>query len=43
MTNLEIAARLYLSEATVKKHMKSMMTKLNAANRTQLLKRLLES
>ncbi|MDQ0111087.1 LuxR C-terminal-related transcriptional regulator [Paenibacillus harenae] len=42
LKNAEIAERLYLSEATVKKHMKSMLAKLNAANRTQLLKKLLE-
>ncbi|MUT64755.1 LuxR family transcriptional regulator [Paenibacillus sp. NEAU-GSW1] len=41
-TNLQIAKSLYLSEITVKKHMKSMMEKLNATNRTQLLKQLLE-
>ncbi|WP_337099795.1 LuxR C-terminal-related transcriptional regulator [Paenibacillus sp. YIM B09110] len=42
LKNADIAQRLYLSEATVKKHMKSMLAKLNAANRTQLLKKLLE-
>ncbi|WP_028612079.1 helix-turn-helix transcriptional regulator [Paenibacillus harenae] len=42
LTNIEIAAKLYLSEATIKKHMKSMLAKLNASNRTQLLKKLLE-
>lgn len=41
-TNAEIASTLYLSEVTVKKHIKSMLGKLNATNRTQLLKRLLE-
>lgn len=42
LKNAEIAGRLYISEATVKKHMKSMLYKLEAANRTQLLKKLLE-
>lgn len=42
LTNAEIAAKLYISEATVKKHMKSMLAKLGAVNRTQLLKKLLE-
>ncbi|WP_315910938.1 LuxR C-terminal-related transcriptional regulator [Xylanibacillus composti] len=41
LTNLEIASRLFVSEATVKKHMKSMLHKLGAANRTQLLKKLM--
>ncbi|MDR6883988.1 LuxR C-terminal-related transcriptional regulator [Bacillus sp. 3255] len=41
-TNKEIAATLYISEVTVKKHMKSMFAKLDAVNRTQLLKKLLE-
>ncbi|AJY75364.1 helix-turn-helix transcriptional regulator [Paenibacillus beijingensis] len=41
-TNGEIAATLYISEVTVKKHIKSMFTKLDAANRTQLLKKLLD-
>ncbi|MEK3881923.1 LuxR C-terminal-related transcriptional regulator [Paenibacillus sp. PL2-23] len=42
LTNMEIAAKLFISEATVKKHMKSMLVKLGAANRTQLLIKLLE-
>lgn len=42
LTNPQIAKSLYLSEITVKKHLKSMMEKLGATNRTQLLKRLLE-
>ncbi|MBW7473953.1 LuxR family transcriptional regulator [Paenibacillus oenotherae] len=42
LTNAEIAAALYVSEITVKKHMTSMLGKLNASNRTQLLKKLLE-
>ena len=41
-TNVEIAKSLYLSEVTVKKHLKSMMEKFSTSNRTQLLKRLLE-
>jgi DNA-binding CsgD family transcriptional regulator len=41
-TNGEIAAKLYISEVTVKKHIKSMFAKLGAANRTQLLKKLLD-
>lgn len=41
-TNIEIASSLYVSEATVKKHMRAMMFKLGAANRTQLLKKLLD-
>lgn len=41
-TNKEIAATLYISEVTVKKHIKSMFAKLDAINRTQLLKKLLE-
>ncbi|MGM7721177.1 LuxR C-terminal-related transcriptional regulator [Metabacillus sp. Hm71] len=41
-TNAEIASTLFLSEVTVKKHIKSMFDKLNASNRTQLLKKLLE-
>lgn len=41
-TNVEIAKKLYLSEVTVKKHLRSMMDKFDASNRTQLLKRLLE-
>lgn len=42
LTNLEIASRLFVSEATVKKHMKSMLQKTGAANRTQLLKKLMK-
>ncbi|MDF2962769.1 MAG: hypothetical protein K0S39_4504 [Paenibacillus sp.] len=41
-TNAEMASLLYLSEVTVKKHIKSMLSKLNATNRTQLLKKLLD-
>jgi DNA-binding CsgD family transcriptional regulator len=40
--NADIASALFISEVTVKKHLRSMMTKLDATNRTQLLKRLLE-
>lgn len=35
MSNAQIAARLYLSEATVKGHVSRMLTKLHCANRTQ--------
>ncbi len=42
MKNNEIAAGLFISEATVKKHLKAMMEKLGATNRTQLLTKLLE-
>ncbi|WP_158299459.1 LuxR family transcriptional regulator [Paenibacillus antri] len=42
MKNADIAAALFVSEVTVKKHLRSMMAKLAAKNRTQLLKRLLE-
>lgn len=41
LTNSEMAKRLFLSEATIKKHIKSMLQKLDASNRTQLLKKLL--
>lgn len=41
-TNGEIAASLYISEVTVKKHIKSMFAKFDATNRTQLLKKLLD-
>ncbi|MNI54300.1 CsgBAC operon transcriptional regulatory protein [compost metagenome] len=41
-TNGDIAATLYISEVTVKKHIKSMFAKLDATNRTQLLKKLLD-
>ncbi|MGE5701892.1 MAG: LuxR C-terminal-related transcriptional regulator [Clostridia bacterium] len=43
MTNNEIAKKLFLSEVTVKKHLKAMFEKLEVTNRTQLLKKLLES
>ena len=36
LTNAEIAARAYVSEATVKTHLGRAMTKLGLANRTQL-------
>lgn len=41
-TNAEIAKSLYISEVTVKKHLRSMMDKFHASNRTQLLKELLK-
>jgi DNA-binding NarL/FixJ family response regulator len=36
LPNADIAARLYLSEATVKAHVSRVLTKLNASNRVQL-------
>ncbi|WP_309122565.1 LuxR C-terminal-related transcriptional regulator [Paenibacillus sp.] len=42
LKNAEIAAALFVSEVTAKKHLRAMMAKLGAKNRTQLLKRLLE-
>ncbi|MCC8436397.1 helix-turn-helix transcriptional regulator [Brevibacillus sp. M2.1A] len=41
LTNAEIAARLYLSEVTVKKHLKSIFEKMDVSNRTQLVKKML--
>lgn len=41
-TNAEIAAALFVSEAAVKKHVNSMLSKLGLKNRTQLAKRVLE-
>ncbi len=41
LTNAEIAARLYLSEVTVKKHLKSIYEKQNVSNRTQLVRKML--
>nr|WP_275983884.1 LuxR family transcriptional regulator [Paenibacillus hamazuiensis] len=41
-TNAEIAAKLYISEAAVKKHLNAMFQKLAVKNRTQLVKTLLE-
>jgi DNA-binding CsgD family transcriptional regulator len=35
-SNADIAARLYMSEATVKAHVSRILTKLNAANRVQV-------
>jgi DNA-binding NarL/FixJ family response regulator len=35
-TNAEIAARLYMSVATVKAHITHILTKLGATNRTQI-------
>ncbi|WP_426451585.1 LuxR C-terminal-related transcriptional regulator [Paenibacillus sp. S-38] len=40
-TNPEIAAELYISEATVKKHVNAMLQKFSVKNRTQLAKALL--
>ncbi|AFC27956.1 LuxR family transcriptional regulator [Paenibacillus mucilaginosus 3016] len=42
-TNPEIAAGLFISEATVKKHVNAMLQKYGAKNRTQLAKALLEA
>jgi len=42
LTNAEIAARLFVSEAAVKKHINSMLGKFGVKNRTQLLKAILE-
>lgn len=36
-SNAEIAAKLFVSEATVKKHLKSIYVKLNVSTRTQLV------
>ncbi|MGF9910141.1 LuxR C-terminal-related transcriptional regulator [Brevibacillus porteri] len=41
LTNAEIAGRLYLSEVTVKKHLKSIFDKMDVSNRTQLVKKML--
>lgn len=38
LTNRDIASRLFLSEVTIKKHMRSILQKVGASNRTQLLK-----
>ena len=35
-SNADIAAHLYMSEATVKAHVSRILTKLNAANRVQV-------
>ncbi len=35
-SNADIAARLYMSEATVKAHVSRILTKLNATNRVQV-------
>lgn len=40
LSNEEIASRLYISEHTVKKHVSSILTKLNLSNRTQIALRL---
>ncbi|MGD8189346.1 LuxR C-terminal-related transcriptional regulator [Brevibacillus ginsengisoli] len=40
-TNAEVAAKLFLSEVTVKKHLKSVYEKLQVSNRTNLLRLLL--
>lgn len=41
-TNAEIAARLFVSEAAVKKHVNAMLSKFGLKNRTQLARRFLE-
>ncbi|WP_309122125.1 LuxR C-terminal-related transcriptional regulator [Paenibacillus sp.] len=41
-TNGQIASRMYISEAAVKKHIQSMLGKAEVRNRTQLVARLLE-
>ncbi|MDF2680308.1 MAG: hypothetical protein K0R47_1498, partial [Brevibacillus sp.] len=41
LTNAEIASRLFLSEVTVKKHLKSIFEKMDVSNRTQLVKKML--
>lgn len=42
LTNRDIASRLFLSEVTIKKHMRSIFQKVGASNRTQLLKLLMD-
>lgn len=42
LTNAEIAAKLFVSEAAVKKHLNSMLNKFGVKNRTQLLRAILE-
>jgi DNA-binding CsgD family transcriptional regulator len=41
-SNLEIAARLYISEITVKKHLSSVYAKIQVKNRSQLIKAVLQ-
>lgn len=41
LTNADIASRLYLSEVTVKKHLKSIFEKMDVSSRTQLVKKML--
>ncbi|MEV5028024.1 helix-turn-helix domain-containing protein [Paenibacillus sp. LPE1-1-1.1] len=41
LTNAEIAARLYLSEVNVKKHLKSIFEKQDVSSRTQLVRKML--
>jgi len=42
-TNLEIAASLYVSEITVKKHVSNMLTRAGVRNRAQLVKKIMET
>ncbi|HZG75076.1 MAG TPA: helix-turn-helix transcriptional regulator, partial [Paenibacillus sp.] len=42
LKNADVAARLFVSEITVKKHLTSIFQKLGVSNRTQLVSKLLE-
>lgn len=41
-SNAEVAARLFVSEATVKKHLRSVYNKMQIKNRVQLIKTILQ-